>query len=119
MIALDSNANRSITEVVEIGGLDLVRIGFDFFSLDGVPRTKPFLAVQRWMRAAPTALADRLIGPRLQTPETPNTPPFKLKRNPIAHEDGSYWGPFGFLLIWPTVLLVLCRRIGTRTEAVL
>jgi hypothetical protein len=119
MIALDSNANRSIPQLFEIGGLNLVRLGFDFFSLDGFPKTEPFLAIQRWMRAAPTALADHTIGSQLKKPETPGPPPFDLGRLPVANENESSWGPLGFLLIWPSVLLVVCRRIGTRIEAAL
>src|SRR6202030_3381431 len=52
-------------------------------------------------------------------PDDPNLPAFKLERLPVANEDWSYWGPFGFLLIWPSVLLVAFRCVGTRTEAVL
>jgi hypothetical protein len=119
MIALDSNVNRSIPQLVEIGGLNLVRMGFDFYSLDGVPKTEPFLAVQRWMRAGPTALADGLIGAQLKRPEIPDVPAFRLERLPTANENLSYWGPLGFLFIWPSVLLVVCRCIGTRIEAVM
>lgn len=119
MIALDSNANRSIGQLVEIGGLNLVRMGFDFCSLDGVPNIEPFLAVQRWMRAGPTSLADRMIGAQLKRPENPDLPPFKLERRPVTNENSSYWGPLGFLFIWPSVLLVVCRCIGTRIEAVM
>ena len=119
MIALDSNANRSIQQLVEIAGLNLVRLGFDFYSLDGVPNIEPFLALQRWMRAGPTALADRMIGAQLKKPENPDLPAFKLERLPVASENSSYWGPLGFLFIWPSVLLVVCRCIGTRIEAVM
>ena len=119
MIAQDANVDCSIPQLVEIGGLNLVRFGFEFFSLDGFPRAEPFLAIQRWMRVGPTAFADRIIGKRLQMPDAPRVPAFKLERRPVADENSSSWGPIGFLLIWPTVLLVACRYIGTRAEAVL
>ena len=119
MTALDTNANRSIPQLVEIGGLNLVRFGFEFLSLDGFPKTEPFLTMQRWLRAGPASLANRMIGKPLQIPDAPHLPPFKLERRPMADEDSSSWGPIGFLLIWPSVLLVFCRCIGTRIETVL
>lgn len=119
MIVGDVNVNRSIPQLVEIGGLNLVRFGFDFFSLDGLPITRRILAVQQWMRAGPKALADRMIGKQLKRPDAPNVPAFKLERLPLSHEDLSNWGPMGFLLLWPIVLLVVCRCIGTRTESAL
>jgi hypothetical protein len=119
MVALDSNVNCSVSNLIKIGGMNLVRFGFEFFSLDGLPNAEPVRAVQRWMRAGPAALADRLIGPRLTRPDTALLPAFELERLPTTNENSSTWGPFGFLLIWPSVLLVVCRRIGTRKEAVL
>jgi len=119
MIALDSNANRSVSESIKMGGMNLVRFGFDFFSLDGLPKAEPILTLQRWMRAGPIALAKHTIGTQIEQSDDPNLPSFKLERLPKADEDSSYWGPFGFLLIWPSVLLVTYRCVGTRTEAVL
>jgi len=119
MIAADSNANRSIPQLAEIGGLNLVRMGFDFYSLDGFPDVEPFLTVQRWMRAGPISLAHHIFGAPLERPENPDLPAFKLERHPKTNENSSYWGPLGFLLIWPSVLLVVCRWIGTRMEAVM
>jgi hypothetical protein len=119
MIAADSNANRSIPQLVKIGGLNLVRMGFDFYSLDGLPHIEPFLTVQRWMRAGPISLADRILGAQLKRPENPDLPAFKLERRPEMDENSSYWGPLGFLFIWPSVLLVVCCCIGTRIEAVM
>lgn len=119
MIATDSNASRSAFEVIKIGGINLVRIGFNFFSLDGFPRAEPFLSIQRWMRAGPIAFAGATVGSQLQETDNPNLPAFKLERVPRADEDSSYWGPFGFLFIWPSVFLVACRCVGTPMEAVL
>lgn len=117
LIAMDSNANRSALQTIKLGEINLVRFGFEFFSLDGFPRQKSLLLVQHWMRAGPAALAERMIGPRLQTRDMPNLPAFDLERRPKASEDSSYWGPLGFLFIWPIVFLIACRTVGTRAEA--
>ena len=98
MIAADSNANRSIPQLAEIGGLNLVRMGFDFYSLDGFPDVEPFLTVQRWMRAGPISLAHHIFGAPLERPENPDLPAFRLERLPKTNENSSYWGLSGFFL---------------------
>jgi 4-amino-4-deoxy-L-arabinose transferase-like glycosyltransferase len=84
---------------------NLLRLGFDFLSLDGLPPVRPVNLVQTVLRS-PAAEGMRIIGVDLE--ETNSFwRKFSYERRPVAHEDDSFLGIFGFALIWPAVLLFL------------
>ena len=54
----------------------------------------------------------------LETTEATRAP-FVYAKQPVAHEDGSYWGILGFGLVWPVVFLVLIGAIKSAPGRVL
>jgi hypothetical protein len=90
------------------GAANLLRLGFDFLSVDGLPPIRSVNHIQRAFRAVP-AKAMLLMGIDLEktTHIVPHWTRFHYQRRPVASEDESFWGIFGFALIWPTVLVFL------------
>jgi 4-amino-4-deoxy-L-arabinose transferase-like glycosyltransferase len=86
---------------------NLLRLGFDFLSLDGLPPVRPVNQVQTVLRS-PAAGAMRAIGVDLEKTNS-FWRKFSYQRRPVAHEERSFLGIFGFALIWPAVLLFLWR----------
>ena len=126
---------ESASYILANGTRNLLRYAFEFLSLDGLPRVDvddcynerttsrvpvpdeylnsvlgnliPFL--QRAVRAAPAALV-RMVGLDLETQQATRMS-FRLGKLPASHEDHSYWGIFGFALVWPLTLLALLGLI--------
>ena len=91
--------------IITNGTRNLLRFGFDFLSLDGLPRIGPIVRVQALIRFVPEEIV-RGLNINLETTEATRVP-FEFQKTPKAHEDASSWGVFGFLLVWIMVLLSL------------
>jgi Dolichyl-phosphate-mannose-protein mannosyltransferase len=94
--------------VVNGGAANLLRLGFGFVSLDGLPPVRPVNLIQRMLRTPPAEAMD-LIGVDLEKTNS-FWRKFFYQRWPVAHEDDSFLGIFGFALLWPTVLVFLWGR---------
>jgi hypothetical protein len=102
--ARHSFESASLGYVARNGTRNLVRYGFDFLSLDGLPSQLAVVrAAQRTLRFLPERIVGRL-GLTLETAEATRAA-FKPQKTPSAHEDRSYWGVFGFGLAWVMALL--------------
>ncbi len=73
---------------------NVLRHGTELVSLDGLPPVPVVIAAQSALRF-PLEASLRAAGVSLDEP----TRTFRTHRRPIAHEDASYWGPLGFLLL--------------------
>lgn len=90
------------------GSKNVVRYGFEFLSLDGFPPVQPVMSIQQNLRAVPSGLAN-LLELNLEG-RTATRAPFRLDKQPVTHEDLSYFGIIGFMLVWPTVAVNLFKR---------
>ena len=105
---LHSFEGEPLASVLTNGTRNLFRFGFDFLSLDGLPPGGAIMALQQTIRRIPVELS-QASGLDLETKEATRAP-FQYDKAPTSHEDGSYWGVFGFALIWPLALLGLITR---------
>jgi len=103
--------------ILSNGSRNLLRFGFDFLSLDGLPRIGPVVRVQTWLRFVPENIV-RGLNVDLETPEATRAP-FEFQKIPKAHEDASSWGVFGFSLVWVVVLLSLIGVIKSTDAKIL
>lgn len=101
---LHSFEGESISYIVENGSKNLLRYGFDFLSLDGLP-IKLARNLQTTIRYFPVTMV-QMSGINLETPEATREL-FSLDKMPSSHEDYSYWGILGFGLIWVVIVLSL------------
>jgi hypothetical protein len=98
-----SYQNVPATRILALGSMNMLRYGFDFLSLDGLPPVKPVQQAQSILRAAPVC-AIQSLGIDIENSEGTRTG-FRLEKLPVASEDHSFWGILGFGLIWVSVLL--------------
>lgn len=104
-----------LDRVVAYGTRNLARYSFEFLSLDGMPGI--VTPLQRILRRIPNAVVNR-VGLDLQASDATRAR-FSFYKGPTSHEDGSYWGVFGFALIWPLALLTLLGIVKFRGARVL
>jgi hypothetical protein len=108
---------QPISTVLLNGTRNLARFAFEFLSLDGLPPYGDVADAQRALRRLPEQAA-RAAGLELESAEATRAP-FVYDKLPAAHEDISYWGVFGFALIWPAVGLMLIGFIRSPAGRVL
>jgi hypothetical protein len=108
---------KHISDIAKNGTKNLIRYAFDFLSLDGLPSFGPVNQVQTSLRFLPRKIVNRL-GIDLETSVAARVP-FDLQKLPVSHEDGSYWGIFGFGLVWIMVFLSLIGVIKSTDIRVL
>ncbi len=108
---------RPLATVARQGTLNLSRYGLDFLSLDGIPSGPVANKMQLLLRTTPRRIFD-LLGITLEDNEATRSP-FELYRVPSANEDTSYWGVFGFALIWPVVLISVLGFSSTQEAKIL
>ncbi len=109
---------KSIGSMIQNGTKNVIRFQLDFLSLDGMPnRLNIVRTIQNSIRYLPVHIT-RTLGVDLNT-EKETRAPFDLYKQPVAHEDGSYWGIFGFGLIWIMVFLSLLGVIKSTDIRVL
>ncbi len=103
-----TEANHSAGAFLRNGVLNILRYGVDFLVLDGSHPLPGAHALQNGLTALPRALFTRL-GINLESANgTRKDYPFTYHKLIAANENTSCWGVFGFLLIWPVILLALC-----------
>jgi hypothetical protein len=87
------------------GSKNILRFGFDFLSLDGLPAIGPVVEIQNMIRRFPeralTALSIDLENREGIIDR------FKYQKLPESNESSANWGIFGFGLIWIGILLAL------------
>ncbi len=96
---------KSMEYIVKGGTINLLRFGFDFIRLDGLPPIDIVDKAQLSLAALPKVIIGAL-GIDLETSEAA-LKPFSFAKNYelSPNEDWSYWGVMGFALIWIMVLL--------------
>ncbi len=96
-------AGKPIDYVLKNGTKNLIRYGFEFLSFDGLPSCALTEKAQTLLRFFPMWVV-KWLSIDLEATEATRAP-FILQKNPNSHEDLSYWGVFGFGLVWIVVFL--------------
>ena len=112
-----SYEGEPISYIARNGTKNLARYGFDFLSLDGIPAIGPVRKIQTLMRLFPEKVV-RILGIDLEGSEA-TVRPFYLQKMPDSDEDSSYWGIFGFGLVWVMVFLSAVGVIKSKDIRVL
>jgi 4-amino-4-deoxy-L-arabinose transferase-like glycosyltransferase len=96
---------KPIDYIAENGTKNLLRFGFQFLALDGLPPVGIVQGAQEIVMAVPRYIVDGL-GIDLESSKAVLVP-FQYKKAAIffSNEDWSSWGVFGFSLIWLVVFL--------------
>jgi 4-amino-4-deoxy-L-arabinose transferase-like glycosyltransferase len=94
---------RSADYVFRSGTRNLLRFGFDFLSLDGLPPIAPVAKIQSAIRGLPEK-ALRMFSIDLENREGV-IDRFTYQKLPESNENSSNWGIFGFGLIWLGIFL--------------
>ena len=100
---IHSFEGESPAYITKQGFKNMLRFGFDFLSLDGLPPASVVIKTQTFIRIIPEIIV-RGLAVDLETSEATRDS-FIYEKRPYASEDYSYWGVFGFGLIWGVVLL--------------
>jgi len=103
---MHSFTGKSADYILRGGTYNILRYGFDFLSLDGLPPTDSVNRAQYLLRFVPRQIMS-LLNVNLETVDATSFAPFEYDRSP----QGSYWGILGFGLIWIVVFLSLFRII--------
>ena len=96
---MHSFEDQSFRNILVNGTKNVIRFGFEFLSLDGLPPTATVQSAQNIIRFVPVQIF-RLLAIEFETPDAT----FVFRKMPTANEDTSYWGIFGFALGWLAVL---------------
>ncbi len=108
-----------VSYILQSGSKNLLRYGFNFLSLDGLPAGVPIVQdLQAGLREGPIRLVEAL-GIDLANDEDTTNPFWWRNKPPMSHELTSYWGVLGFGLVWPIMLLALIRIARCPAGAVL
>ncbi len=92
-----SQVGKPLPGVIAEGTRNVLRLGLDFLSLDGLPPIEPIQRLQRLIRS-PAAFLARVTD--IERPSGPRIPPFTAYRDPRAREEYAYWGILGIGLLW-------------------
>jgi len=103
--------------MVRYGAKNVMRLGLDFVSLDGLPRVNVVNHAQRAIRAVPARLISSL-GIDLEEPGGARAS-FQYDRIASAHEVHSYWGVLGLGLVWVSVIAAAYGRRVSSGERLL
>jgi 4-amino-4-deoxy-L-arabinose transferase-like glycosyltransferase len=114
----ESFEGKSIEYVMRNGTKNVLRFGFEFLSLDGLPPFETVLKAQSMVIGLPRAIVN-ILGIDLETPEA-SFKPFRYRKAPIffSNEDWCSWGIFGFALVW-VVILLSAVGVGSRDARIL
>jgi hypothetical protein len=88
---------KELSYVLTEGPKNVLRLGLEFLSLDGLPPVEPVRRLQKVLRL-PAYAAGRAL--RLEDAGNAAIPGFAAYRDPRAREEHSYWGVLGFGLLW-------------------
>jgi len=114
---IHSFGGESVGYILSNGSKNVVRFAFEFLSLDGLPPERHVRQAQRLIRKLPEKIM-RSLGIDLETTQGCRAA-FTYEKPPRAQEGGSYWGIFGFALIWPVLLLLALGIIRSPPARVL
>jgi hypothetical protein len=114
---LHSFEGQPVSYTLLNGTRNLARFGFEFLSFDGLPPYGDLADAQRALRWLPEQAAQAL-GLDLENVVATRAP-FVYAKLPAAHEDMSYWGAFGFALVWVVAGLMLIGAIHAPAGRVL
>jgi hypothetical protein len=89
-------AQKPWGHVLGEGSKNVLRLGLEFLSLDGLPPVGPVNRLQGIVRLPAFAL--RPLG--LEEPGMVGRPGFAAYRDPRSREEHSYWGVLGIGLLW-------------------
>lgn len=100
---IHSFAGEPLENILKGGTYNLLRYGYDFISLDGLPSVKFVEHAQRLLRFVPGKVLS-LLDINLEDPIAITFFPYKYDRLPPAKEGHLYWGVLGFGLVWAVVI---------------
>ena len=104
----EAHSAATSTDPVSDGLRNVLRYSLDFVRIDGFFPTDTANAVEQALQIVPQSLFEAMgLGLEAHVGERA---PFLYRRLTPASEDSSYWGLLGFALVWPVVLIFLCRR---------
>ena len=116
--AIVTHEGRPLSFVILDGTRNIARFGLEFISLDGLPANTgmPFassvIRAQALLTLGPSVINENLkLG--LEDTDGPDSN-FKIRQRPVANEDLSYWGIFGFGLVWIVVILAVLGFFKSR-----
>jgi hypothetical protein len=89
-------AHKPWGHVLSEGSKNVLRLGLEFLSLDGLPPVEPVIRLQRLVRLPAFALRPL----ELEEGGIWGRPGFAAYRDPRAHEEHAYWGVLGIGLLW-------------------
>lgn len=111
---------HSTAQILGYGGLNLVRYGMDFLTLDGMPMIQPIFDVQYFIKILPVKVIELMgLGTIIVTEGTGIDITFNHFKMPVISEDYSYLGILGFTILWPASILVLAGQLKNRLGRVL
>jgi hypothetical protein len=102
---------QNLNYVLENGAKNTMRYAVEFVSLDGLHH--PNLDILQLEIRQQLKNIFLLLRVDLETTAASRNV-FRYLRLPDSHEDHSSWGVFGFLLLWPLVLISLFRKSTPR-----
>lgn len=105
---IHSFAGKSVENILQGGFYNTLRYGVDFLAFDGLPPVKQVLQAQHLLRFLPLKILS-WMGINLEDPVAINFFPFENNRLPGTSEARSYWGIFGFGLVWIVVAASLFK----------
>jgi hypothetical protein len=108
---LHSFEDASPEDIINLGTKNVLRFGFDFLSLDGLPQIGSIVTIQAYLRLLPIRLMNTLNVDLEDSTDT--IEPFSYERAPRSHEDGAFWGILGFGLVW---IVVFLTAMGVRSK---
>ncbi len=112
---LNSYEGKPLSFILPAGSKHLLRNGFDFLSLDGMPPLPLIWDIQDGIRYPPWLLTS-VLGIDL---ERDLVNPWFYFPPPYSHEDYSSWGIMGWSLVWPALILAAAGILKHRARGTL
>ena len=109
---------KNFEYIMNNGSKNVLRFGFDFLSLDGLPPIGPLNLAQETIQQVPKGLLS-IFNITIEGKEGCRVPYRYATKTSMAHEDSSSWGIFGFSLIWLSIILSLLGFIKSKLVRVL
>ncbi len=109
---------KSFEYIIYNGSKNVLRFGFDFLSLDGLPPVEPFNLAQKTIQKIPKELLS-IFDINIEGKEGCRVPYRYATKTSMAHEDSSSWGIFGLTFIWLSIILSLIGFIKSNLVRVL
>ena len=104
---------KSFEYIMDNGSKNILRFGFDFLSLDGLPPKQVFNLTQKSIQKIPKELLS-VFNINIEGKKGCRVPYRYANQTSMAHEDSSSWGLFGFTLIFLSIFLSLIGFIKSK-----